>query len=143
MIPIDPLTFSEPPVLQRTSSRVTKPPDYYGMIIYTATELGKEPETVTEALSSTDAKLIKTPVNVNSKLLKAMDDSELADQILYQSAMGILLYLTTRTRPDIVFAINSCAHFCSKPMKEHWTAVKRIFRYLRGTIQLGLVYTKG
>ena len=103
--------------------------------------------TVTESIlrkyRMEDAKPIKTPVNVNSKLLKATDDSELADQSLYQSAVGSLLYLTTRTRPDIAFAVNSCARFCSKPTNEHWTAVKRIFRYLRGTIQFGLVYTKG
>lgn len=45
---------------QRTSSRVSKPPDYYGVRIYTATELGKEPETVTEALCSTEKEQWRT-----------------------------------------------------------------------------------
>ena len=90
-----------------------------------------------------EAKPIKTPVNVSSKLLKASEDSELFDQTLYQSAVGSLLYLSARTRPDIAFAVNNVAGFCSQPTKTHWTAVKRIFRYLRGTTHLGLLYSKG
>ena len=46
------------------------------------------------------------PVNVNSKPLKAAEDSELVNKGLYQSAVGSSLYLSTRTRPDIAFAIN-------------------------------------
>ena len=57
--------------------------------------------------------------------------------------LGSLLYLSTRTRPDIAFAVNSVARFCSNPTKQHWTAVKRIFRYLRGTTWFGLLYSKG
>ena len=90
-----------------------------------------------------EAKSAKTPVSVNSKLLKASEECELVDQVLYQSAVGSLLYLATRTRPDIAFGINSVARFCSKPTKQHWMAVKRIFRYLRGSTHLGLLYSKG
>ena len=85
----------------------------------------------------------KTPVNANSKLVKASEESELADQGFYQSVVGSLLYLSSRIRPDIAFAVNSAARFCSNPTKQHWTAVKRIFRYLRGTTQFGLLYSKG
>ena len=85
-----------------------------------------------------EAKAVKTPVSVNSKLLKASEECELVDQVLYQSAVGSLLYLATRSRPDIAFAINNVARFCSEPTKQHLVAVKRIFRYLRGTTHLGL-----
>ena len=57
--------------------------------------------------------------------------------------MGSLLYLATRTRPDIAFAVSTVAKCSTCPTKEHWTAVKRIMRYLKGTIHLGLFYGKG
>ena len=90
-----------------------------------------------------EAKPVKTPVAVNCKLLKASEEGELVDQGLYQSAVGSLLYLAIRSRPDIAFAVNNVARFCSRPTKEHWTAVKRIFRYLSGTTHFGLLYTRG
>ena len=54
--------------------------------------------------------------------------------------MGSLLYLSLSTRPDIAFAVNNVAKFCAKPNKQHWTAVKRILRYLKGTQHFGLLY---
>ena len=50
--------------------------------------------------------------------------------------------MSTRTRPDITFAVCNVARFCTKPTSNHWSAVKRIFRYLRGTSKVGIVYTK-
>ena len=61
---------------------------------------------------------------------------------MYQSAVGSLQYLSTMTRPDISFAVSNVAKFCSKPSKEHWVAVKRIMRYLKGTLNYGLLYKK-
>ena len=51
-----------------------------------------------------------------------------------------MLYLSTRTRPDIAYAVSSVARYCSQPTLQHWIAVKRIFRYLNGTLDYGLVY---
>ena len=81
-------------------------------------------ESVLQKYGMNVAKPIKTPVNVNSKLLNASEESELVDQSLYQSAAGSLLYLATRTCPDIAFAVNIVARCCSKPTKQHWMAVK-------------------
>ena len=52
-----------------------------------------------------------------------------------------LLYLST-SRPDILFIVCLCARFQSDPIEPHLTAVKRIFRYLKGTTNLGLLYKK-
>ena len=89
-----------------------------------------------------NAKPISTPVAVNTKLMLKTEDSEYFDKETYQSAVGSLLYLSTRTRPDITFAVNNVARFSSNPTTQHWTAVKRIFRYLKGTIHLGLLYER-
>ena len=75
-----------------------------------------------------------------TKLLKATDDSELFDVTLYKSTVGMLLYLSGWTRPDIAFAISNLARFCSKPTEEHWVAVKCILRYLKGRANYGLLY---
>ena len=96
-------------------------------------------ESILQKFGMDNAKPAKTPANVNGKLSKATPESETVDQCIYQSAVRSLLYLSTRTRPDITFAV---ARFCSQPTQEHWIAVKRIFRYLRGTTNLGLLYTK-
>ena len=55
--------------------------------------------------------------------------------------IGSLLYLTA-SRPDILFSVCLCARFQSDPNETHLTVVKRIFRYLKGTTNLGLLYKK-
>ena len=62
----------------------------------------------------------KTPESMNSKLVNASENSELEDQEQYKSTVGSLLYLSTRIRPDIAFAVSNVARYCSKPTKEHW-----------------------
>nr|GEZ39319.1 retrovirus-related Pol polyprotein from transposon TNT 1-94 [Tanacetum cinerariifolium] len=63
------------------------------------------------------------------------------DQTKYRSMVGSLMYLTA-SRPDIVHAMCYCAHYQAKPTEKHLTAVKRIFRYLKDTIHMGLWYPK-
>ena len=46
------------------------------------------------------------------------------------------------TRPDITYAVSNAAKFSSHPTAKHWTGVKRIMRYLKGTTNLGLFYSK-
>jgi hypothetical protein len=62
------------------------------------------------------------------------------DQKEYRSMIGSLLYLTA-TRSDIQFSVCLCAHFQVSPRTSHQQAVKRIFRYLRYTPELGLWYS--
>ena len=50
------------------------------------------------------------------------------------------MYVANCTRPDIAFEVNLLARHSAAPMKCHWTGVKNIFRYLQGTIDLGLFY---
>ena len=85
---------------------------------------------------------VSTPIQLGSNLVKAVEEDDMFDQEIYQSAVGSLLYLSTRTRPGISYAVSSAARFTSKATKQHWTAVKRIFRYLNGTINFGLLYNK-
>ncbi|GJS22708.1 hypothetical protein Tco_0451340 [Tanacetum coccineum] len=63
------------------------------------------------------------------------------DQTRFSSMVGSLMYLTA-SRPDLVFAICMCARYQASPTKKHLEALKRVFRYLRGTINWGLWYLK-
>ena len=68
--------------------------------------------------------------------------ASLAEQRLYMLATSSLLYLATQTRPDLAFRVGCCCRYNQNPGKQHWEAVKRIFRYLRGTPTLGLLFQK-
>nr|GEW92293.1 retrovirus-related Pol polyprotein from transposon TNT 1-94 [Tanacetum cinerariifolium] len=63
------------------------------------------------------------------------------DQTKYRSMVGAIMYLTA-CRPDIVHATCYCARYQAKPTEKHLTTVKRIFRYLKDTIHIGLWYPK-
>ncbi|GJU12367.1 retrovirus-related pol polyprotein from transposon TNT 1-94 [Tanacetum coccineum] len=63
------------------------------------------------------------------------------DQTQYRSMVGSMMYLTA-SRPDLVFVVCMCARYQSKPTKKHLDAVKQVFRYLQGTINMGLWYPK-
>ena len=62
-------------------------------------------------------------------------------QTKYKGMIGLLLYLMT-SRPDIMYNICLCARFQACPKESYLNAVKRIFRYLKGTIDIGLWYPK-
>ncbi|GJR15448.1 putative ribonuclease H-like domain-containing protein [Tanacetum coccineum] len=63
------------------------------------------------------------------------------DQTRFRGMVGSLMYLTA-SRPDLVFAVCMCARYQAKPTKKHFEAIKRVFRYLKGTINMGLWYPK-
>ena len=93
-------------------------------------------------LGMQDCKPVKTPISAGNKLVKATEQDECVDQKQYQSAVGSLMYLAVSTRPDISYSVGSLARFNSKPTKEHWVALKRVLRYLKGTKDLGILYSK-
>jgi hypothetical protein len=86
-----------------------------------------------------DSKPLSTPMSTTT-MLDADEDREAMDQKEYRSMIGSLLYLTA-TRPDIQFSVCLCTHFQASPRTSHRQAVKRIFRYLRYTLELGLWYS--
>ena len=57
----------------------------------------------------------------------------------YASAVGMLMYLASNSRPDIAFAVHQCARFTHSPKASHGEAIKRICRYLKGTLDKGLI----
>jgi hypothetical protein len=62
------------------------------------------------------------------------------EDVPYRSAVGSLLYLANCTRPDIAEATMMVSRFSSRPGRQHWAAVKKIFKYLRGTSKVGITF---
>ncbi|GJW42305.1 retrovirus-related pol polyprotein from transposon TNT 1-94 [Tanacetum coccineum] len=88
-----------------------------------------------------DSKPMKTPMSSDAKLTKD-EEGESVDSTKYRGMIGSLLYLMA-SRPDIMFSVCLCARFKEDPKTSHLEAVKCIFRYIKGTMQLGLWYPKG
>ncbi|GJX50381.1 hypothetical protein Tco_0277226 [Tanacetum coccineum] len=83
---------------------------------------------------------LDTPMVEKSKLDED-NQGKAVDLSHYCGMIGTLLYLTA-SRPDLQFAICMCARYQVRPTEKHLHAVKRIFRYLRGTVNRGLWYPK-
>lgn len=71
--------------------------------------------------------------------LRTNSGKELKDEKTYRTLVGSLIYLTI-TRPDISFPVGVVSQFMQKPRKPHLDAVKRILRYLKNTMNYGLMY---
>nr|GFA83313.1 hypothetical protein [Tanacetum cinerariifolium] len=84
--------------------------------------------------------LVLTPVVEQAKLKLDLVGKPV-DHTDYQSMIGSLMYVMS-SRPDIMFATCMCARYQANPNEHHVSAVKRIFRYLKGTINSGLWYPK-
>nr|GEY81483.1 copia-type Pol polyprotein [Tanacetum cinerariifolium] len=85
-------------------------------------------------------KKVPTPMVEQAKLKLDLVGKPV-DHTYYRSMIGSLMYVTS-SRPDIMFATCMCARYQASPNEHHVSAVKRIFRYLKGTINIGLWYPK-
>ncbi|GJR01350.1 retrovirus-related pol polyprotein from transposon TNT 1-94 [Tanacetum coccineum] len=83
---------------------------------------------------------VDTPM-VEKMKLDEDRQGKLVDPTRFRGMVGSLMYLSA-SRPDIVFAVCMCARYQAKPTEKHLHAIKRIFRYLKGTIHMGLWYPK-
>ncbi|GJY91332.1 hypothetical protein Tco_0506528 [Tanacetum coccineum] len=83
---------------------------------------------------------VDTPMVEKSKLDED-PQGKAVDPTHYRGMVGTLMYLTA-SRPDLTFVVGMCAQYQAKPTEKHLHAIKRIFKYLRGTINRGLWYPK-
>ena len=92
-----------------------------------------------------DSKPVNVLIPVGAKLSakqcpKTQEEEEDMSHVPCASAVGSLMYAMVCTRPDIADAVGVLSRFMSKPRKQHWTAVKQLFRYLCSTSDYGLCY---
>ena len=88
---------------------------------------------------------MNVPIPVGVKLFaeqcpNTQEEEEDISRVPYASTVSSLMYAMVCTRPNITHAVGVLSRFMSKPGKKHWTTVKQVFRYLRGTSDYGLCY---
>ena len=92
-----------------------------------------------------DSKPMNVPIPISTKMFveqcpKTQEEEEDMSHVPYASAVDRLMYAMVYTRPNIAHVVGVLSRLMSNPLKEHWTTVKRVFRYLRGTSDYGLCY---
>jgi Reverse transcriptase (RNA-dependent DNA polymerase) len=92
-------------------------------------------EDLNPVTTSMDSKFDTPPLNASELATKE-------DITWYQTAISSLLYAALAIRPDIAYAVSTLGRYTSNPSEYHQTAVKRLFRYLKGTINYGIKYSK-
>jgi len=100
---------------------------------------GKYAAQVLEKFGMAKYNPIGMPLKVGLQLVKA-DESDVS--LPYREAVGGLMYLMVGTRPDLAFGMGKLSRFVSCYGKEHWAEMKRVLRYVKGLMDMGLVFEK-
>ena len=101
----------------------------------------KYAEEILKCFGMENCKPVSSPCDVSQRLKPRVDGS--TANVPYREAVGSLLYLVQGTRPDLAFAVSNVSRFNENHDNSHWTAVKRIMRYLRATTNYRIGYRRG
>lgn len=96
---------------------------------------------ILDRFNMNDANSVATPAECSANNTED-DDVMPAQGIPYRDAVGSLMYLAIATRPDIAYAVSRVSETLENPTILNWKAVKRIFRYLKGSVELGILYER-
>ncbi|CAM8954287.1 unnamed protein product [Rhodiola kirilowii] len=81
---------------------------------------------------------VSSPMDPSVKLMPKT--GEAVSQREYSQIIGCLMYAMTSTRPDIAYAVGKLSKFTGNPSTYHWEAIRRVLKYLKGTMNYGLPY---
>jgi hypothetical protein len=102
---------------------------------------------VLERFSMENAKLVNTPLVNHFRLStsqrpKTVEETEDMSKVPYDSAVGCQMYAIVCTRIDLAQAVSVVSKYMANPRRQHWDVVKWVFRYLRGTIDYGITFSR-
>ncbi len=97
-------------------------------------------ENIIQKYGMEDCRPIATPMEAGKSVTALSDEEEVVDIHTYQSVVGSLIYASICTRPDLTNTVRVLSQFMSKPGSQHWVAVKRVLRYLKATLNYGLIF---
>ena len=87
------------------------------------------------------ANSVRNPMVSGIKLMKNEDEQQV-QTTQYKQMVGSLMYLSV-TRPDLMFVVSLVSRYMERPTNIHMQAIKRILRYVKGTVGLGICYNRG
>ena len=104
-------------------------------------------EKVLTRFNMKECKAVSTPLALGQKLRltnQQLTEKEVKDMenVPYRSAIGSLMYLMVSTRPDLAASVGILSRYLEDPNPSHWEAVKRVFRYVQGSKDYGLTFTR-
>ena len=94
-----------------------------------------------------DTKSVSGPLALHFKLSakmspKTVDESEYMSHVLYTSLVGSLIYVMVCTRSDLSQAVSMVYRYMHDPENDHWKAVRWMLRYIKSTVDVGLIFEK-
>ncbi|XP_043470226.1 uncharacterized mitochondrial protein AtMg00240-like [Leptopilina heterotoma] len=97
---------------------------------------------ILDCFGMTECKPVGTLMDSNVKLIKPDATNQGEEKVPYRELIGALMYLAVSTRPDIAYTVSSLSQLndCNGPI--HWNAAKRVLRYLKGTINQGIIFKR-
>ena len=96
-------------------------------------------EKLLKKFGHSDSNPVSTPYDSNSKLVKNRGDP--VNQNQYAQVIGSLLHLMNFSRPDIAYAVGRLSRYTHNPSQDHWQALARLMKYLKGTMNYRIVYS--
>ena len=97
-------------------------------------------ENILNRFGMQDSKPVSTPLENGKTFHKRTNDEKPFDKETYQQAIGCLTYVSTATRPDIAAAVGILSQYMADPSYDHWLGIKRLLRYIKGTLIYGLKF---
>ena len=91
-------------------------------------------------LNMIECNSVRNPIVPGTTLSKD-NEGTIVDATKFKQVVGSLMYLTV-TRPDLMFGVSLLSRYMATPKASHWAATKRIMRYVKGTIEYGILYQK-
>ena len=96
-------------------------------------------EKILKSFGHFDAKPVSTPYDANTHLMKIRDEP--VGQAEYAQIIGNLMHLMNFYRPNIAYAVCRLSRYTHNPNNDHWSALDRLMKYLRGTMNYGVLYS--
>nr|GEX44508.1 zinc finger, CCHC-type [Tanacetum cinerariifolium] len=110
------------------------------VVLSSSFHLNQSDKCVYSKFDDSDCSPVSTPMDPVEKLKP--NTGKPVDQLEYSRAIGCLMYVMTSIRPDNAYVVGRLSRFTSNPSRQHWKAITRLFKYLRGTMNYGLSYVR-